>query len=219
MATGSDIRTRLHNRFANKTADLTTTLVLAYINTAIRHGFPHFKQYKRDEDVVTLAASTYIYSLAAITDTLPSWGVSRVYVTSPHDEPSLRLQAVQQFEDSGTWKLRMPARVVAAYAGQGVHVEYQTTYDELTAITEELPVDEDYVYFDCCVQYAERLEGSGHTASVKLYERILYGHNNEDSYIERALKRKVTQGEAAVSLPLYQPPVHTRSMPRRLMGE
>lgn len=100
------------------------------INRAVRGSYPHFKTERKNE-TVTLVASTYIYSLSAITD-IEEHGINRVYV-EPLNTGSdyVPLRRVEQRLADGVWFLYVPEDIVAGYAGQKLRLHYYAAPIEL----------------------------------------------------------------------------------------
>lgn len=148
------------------------------INRAIRSSWPHFKIPKENATAVTLAANTYIYSLAAITDIEDSGnnvGVLQVLL-----EPNIStidwipLRTVKQNRQGTTWTLYIPESLPLTFAGKKLKLRYYAKVSEFSLWngTETIPAE-----FSNYIAY---------TAAVDLFG--LYAQGGSDFNIEDLLK-------------------------------
>lgn len=184
IKTSTEIKQELDDLLSEDTVDAapwTESVKQRAINRAIRDAWPYFKVEKKDESI-ELAATTFIYSLAAIAD-IEDRGINRIYI-EPEDAsvdwyPTRR---IQQMRVDQTWFLYVPEDLASGYAGHALRLHYYTRPAELSFNGEPTDVLDarfaDYVVYRalCDLFQIAMLGGSDfnvdvYAAQIPIYEK------------------------------------------------
>jgi len=134
MATGTEVINDMPMDSAFKSNSTTN---LAAVNAAIRSSWPMWRMTEYAQGG-TLAASTYEYSLSALTTIDPATGVAAVFVipaNSYQRDISHRCRQYYSHTDSA-WTLVVAPEVITRYATSPFYVEYQYPHPVITALTD-----------------------------------------------------------------------------------
>ncbi len=113
------------------------------INRAMRSAWPTLKIPKENASTVTLAAATYKYSLATITDIGDMGngvGICQVLLEppsgalAPQSQDWIQLRTVTQSIDGSNWYLYVPEHIVDNNAGRKLKLRYYARPAEFTQV-------------------------------------------------------------------------------------
>lgn len=171
--------------------NVTTAELLNAINWAIAHAWPQIKLTTRAENVGTLSASTFVYTLSALDPAPhPDTGVAAVYVQRGNGEPPVLERRVRQRYDQSVdaWTLIFSPDAVSEFDTKAFDVEYQYPHPPIDAIGDTIYMSDAYLVPAVMYWVAQRrLTDQPHDAR---YWRDIMLLNEEQ--MRTALKRQRT---------------------------
>lgn len=141
MATGQEILDAIALADSNKTVAATN---LKMVNFAIDSSWPWYRLNEQAQGG-TFAASTYTYSLSALTLIDRDLGIASLTVVPTNGAPIDISHRTRQYYDnsSAAWTLVVSPDIINKYANYPFYVEYQYRQPRITALSEtvNLPID------------------------------------------------------------------------------
>ncbi len=138
----------------------TAALTLLALNLAIRAAWPSIKISEYATSVATLVATTYEYSLAAVTPAPdPKLGIAQVFIVENTTLPEVSHEAVWQRYDhsDGFFKLVFAPDITRAYPTKTVNILYQRPHTAITALTDTIELPDHYLTAYCMAWYATKI--------------------------------------------------------------
>jgi len=146
----------IHDLLPISGSQVTTDNTLKALRAAISESWPQIKVPKYAASAGTFSATTFTYSLSALTD-LTEYGVIRVYVDpdSASDGPTIGKREWRQYKDnSGNWQLEFSADITNKHSGKDFHVLYPAKTADISAIGDSIELPQNYLIYYCAWWYA-----------------------------------------------------------------
>jgi hypothetical protein len=140
--------------------------ILYPLNIAIEHSWPTIKFTEYATSVATLDEDTFVYSLAAVTPTIPNPatpgpGIAKVFIVEDStNEPEVPHRDVEQYFDHSVpaWYLKFGPSLVSAYDGKTVNILYQRPHALITHVSNDtIYLPRDYLIQYCIYWYCEQM--------------------------------------------------------------
>lgn len=153
-------------------ASKSDTDMLKAVKAAVSQSWPNIR-VNEYASAGTLAASTYEYSLSALTTLDPLFGVGEVLIDESTSGAPVRRHGVKQYYDHSAtaWTLVFDASLVSTYLGKTFYVRYQYPHALPSALTDTLYLPTSYL-IPACTHWLAMYYASQENVDRSGFERI-----------------------------------------------